>query len=833
VGNKSTLFTLGSLPAFTWIYKHPALSEDQGDGYFIGESSGALCIIHNDTSEAAFLTYANSGSGETAVLVDHIGKILRVVTTYNSDYFYYLIRYDDDSSSYVKIDDLTLPRACFYNTQSNLQDPAGEVFYSTEEYSTLKEVEGGYVKKLSELRNSGYTEGHCLFMLAYRMFDGTFIMHSHPYYVYVGASEITDASTYVELLTTGGGTIFQFSNIMVGTPSVTFDLSVSLQYSLQNDYKGIINSLCVFMVRPRSNYIPGSYDESDRLIWDKNVQSIIEEQNYYLVKEITVDQLISNLASSTDDSYILDVKNLETLETNESLPVDNYSHHKVFGQRSLLYNQRIHMGDVTTIFGPPQDMYAWFGDNTVPVWGWTMESDSAVAYPLILKVYLHTDQGDRSEIFTPVTVPIYNTAFYLTPPILSYPDDRAYKLEFWQYDTVQQLYRLGFSMNLTAHPSLNFSYYANWLSAYNTFASIGIDTTNHGPIAAYTTAVNSMREPNRIQVTEQNNIWVNLAKHSYRVGSLENGIIGLSTQAEPLSEGQYGEFPVCIFSDHGVYFLEQGDGEVLYASIQPLSKDICNNANSITEIGSGIVFATSKGLKMIVGRQVAEISEPVEGKAPDYLITNEDFANFIDSVFVADVIDSLSNTPFITFLATARIAYDHKEEELIISNNTISSTFTDNYSYVFSFRSKLWFKRSEYWDSFINNYPGYIGIRDSVLYDLSAENEDEYPSVIIQTRPFMISGSFTKVSKAILRCLINTKENTHFAALLFGSTSGSRKYWLLNGSTISGSDFQQVCINRVGGSFKYYVLVLVGQVSDSELTHIEFEFTERYNNRIR
>lgn len=844
VGLKKDLYTITRMAEFAWIYKHPALTDELGDGHFVGEIDGNVVVVGDGDGSygEVLLTYPiqsdSTTVGETAILVDHIGKILRVVTSFEDQYFYYLFRRDSDAGDYIPIRDLKLPRACFYNIPSD----TGPL--STIPYDSQEEAEAGYVKKMNELRDSGFIEGSCLFMMAYRLFDGSFIMHSNPQYLYVGSANITTG--YVKLLDTAPllPGMFAMTNIEVGEAFVKFSISDDLQDILSEDYKGIINSLCIFMVRPRSNYIPNVYDGDNKFIRATNTKTIIEDGNYYLVKEITIDTLIANLDSSTDDSYKIDTSQIETLETNESLPVDNYSHHKIFGIKSMLYNQRLHMADVTTIFGKPQDMFLWIPDPyQIPIYGITMESDSAPTDLITLKFFISTDQGIRTVSFTSVTLPIYldgsppSVSYFCLPEIISYPDDRAYKCEVWRHDAGDNNDLLLRTLALTSHPLLNFAYYLN--SEYaphfpsNYPITMSFLAESGGTVTSYTnTETDFINDPNRIQICEQNNLWVNLAKHSYRIGSLENRVIGFGTSAEPVSEGQYGQFPIVVFTEHGTWTLEQGSADILYASIQSLSKDICNNPGSITGIGGGIVFSTVNGLKLITGRQITELSELVEGQIPVFMLANDDFLKYTQSIFIANLLEYVSTINFNAFLTTAIIAYDHEEEELIISNGTDNSTYEDNYSYVFSFRTKQWTKRTEFWSKFINNYPGYLGINGTTLYDMSVENTDDYVHTLVQTRPFIIAGGFSKIEKIILRGRFNPKTRTHMGALLFGTMTG-KKYWLVSGTIYNGINIIEPAITRPGASYKYYVLVIIGQLNDSDFTNIDIMFSDHYSGKLR
>ena len=114
------------------------------------------------------------------------------------------------------------------------------------------------------------------------------------------------------------------------------------------------------------------------------------------------------------------------------------------------------------------------------------------------------------------------------------------------------------------------------------------------------------RKPN------SNNPFYHPAINSYRIGS--GKILGMSTNVTALSQGQFGQFPIFCFTTDGIWTMNIGSGETLINTITPLSRHVCNNPESITPIDGGTAFTTTKGLFIISGTEVIEISDLAEGK---------------------------------------------------------------------------------------------------------------------------------------------------------------------------------------------------------------------------
>ena len=126
------------------------------------------------------------------------------------------------------------------------------------------------------------------------------------------------------------------------------------------------------------------------------------------------------------------------------------------------------------------------------------------------------------------------------------------------------------------------------------------------PTTALTTVADSYYDNNRVQATELNNPFSFPAINSYRIGNGE--VLGMSTNAVALSQGQYGQFPIYAFTSEGIWTMNIGTGETLINTIRAVSREVCVNGNSVIGIGGATIFATAKGLFIISGTTVNEIS---------------------------------------------------------------------------------------------------------------------------------------------------------------------------------------------------------------------------------
>ena len=94
--------------------------------------------------------------------------------------------------------------------------------------------------------------------------------------------------------------------------------------------------------------------------------------------------------------------------------------------------------------------------------------------------------------------------------------------------------------------------------------------------------------------------------------TLQGKILAIATTSKPLSEGQFGQFPLYAFCDDGVWALEVNkDGT--YQSPQIVSGEVCNNKKTVTQLDDGVSFTTDGGLLLLTGREIAKISSVLDG----------------------------------------------------------------------------------------------------------------------------------------------------------------------------------------------------------------------------
>jgi hypothetical protein len=199
-------------------------------------------------------------------------------------------------------------------------------------------------------------------------------------------------------------------------------------------------------------------------------------------------------------------------------------------------------------------------------------------------------------------------------------------------------------------------------------------------------------------------------------------------------------------------------------------------------------------------------------------------------------------------------------KEIIKSNSAF------NYSWVFNIKHKTWYKITEVWDRFINDFPVTYGYKVTIgnvsavtagSKDVFADNEiitadreedsaityyqsnlnledfSERVSVHSETRPLKFPRlAYKKLNRLLVEGYILNNEEYPFSVNLFGSPDNKNWYLLTHGNTFS--QHEALLVGRSSFSCQMYILIVGGKVSeDAHIMSVTVDFEERYVNKLR
>lgn len=344
----------------------------------------------------------------------------------------------------------------------------------------------------------------------------------------------------------------------------------------------------------------------------KSEQEIIDE----LLTKTQFYKLFS--FSTTDTKYIgsgfvkAPIKNnvLENLTVQEQLPKDDYyGWTKTIATSLFSYNKRLN------IIGTQRYPYKGFN-----VFADQSDLSESTANGRNIKFYVHivSDTMDAWVCADQrwIDQDTLDSWFF-------YPDTNATELIVWFSDS-----KKGARFKLTRHDLLNGAY---------TFTRLPLDTTiSTDSSVTEPTVDNTAHETldSQIFTSVVNNPYLFEASGDNTVGT--GSILAVTSNTEPVSTGQFGQYPLIVFTTEGIYGMSVNT-EGLYSASYPISRDVCNNAASVTPTDNAVFFTTDKGLMAITGGQATLVSAQLTGhpSATFSAITDCDFTSFLSSCLIA------------------------------------------------------------------------------------------------------------------------------------------------------------------------------------------------------
>ena len=501
------------------------------------------------------------------------------------------------------------------------------------------------------LQEDVYDAGHVIYPVlvryAVRLFDESYVMHSSP--LLVGEPNFIRMAVSKTKFDFDSLSVEGFTYKLIANPR-----TIGVKYDLSglSGWKDVASSVDIFVSRP---FVINDLDSTIKTVTvlDKNnmmvdlpfkseselLEEIGEISNFYLVKSIPIGDI-----SNGFENIFAEGKAFKNLEQQEVATDDDFTRSRITGNL-YTYNGKLHVGNIREKLAKPYPL------------GMFAVSDIN-EFTVNTEVHVKTESGMK-------IVHGASTAYgAMVSPYLSYPDSRAVKMIIYNdkyYDEIP----------LKPHPFLNIAYSLKGLYPHSITDKYGTYT----PLPEDSVSV----APNKLKVSNVSNPFYFPAKQTYTVSS--RNIVAMATATTALSTGQFGQFPLYVFTGEGVFALSVGTGDIAYANSFSVTRDVCNNPDSIVSTDDAIVFSTDSGLKVLSGSTIRDIASDMEG----YLPTAVDSSPIIKKIAgVGGFSDKLSSTEFIYYLEEAKVGYNYEDKEVIVANRNYP------YSYVFNMQSGSW-----------------------------------------------------------------------------------------------------------------------------------------------
>lgn len=692
----------------------------------------------------------------------------------------------------------------------------------------------------------------------YRMFDGSMIMHSSPVFIPIqvpnsysvySANISFPSENYKNLIVTGAEVGWEDSltfnrkdakeNVIEASISkCTFMYvphNVALSYALQGDidelkrWKDIIKSIDIFITPPVTNV-----DTSAKI-------SVLEmcQPNYVLNGKNVGDYhwtsdkgksygMVSvRFPKKSDDDYnnqLSSAGNGDTSEANDqnisafykicSLPIDNLTkvankelpvdkaavyqvslqeqmqddyktHNFLTAKGSYVYNHRLNL------FGVQEHLMSGFSRKVMFPKGNYLRTVGLFNSQLIIKkivTELHTtsgtkyvenvleeDSNDRIE------------SFMLANLVKYYPDSRAKKMVFFctTVDSAYVIYAFPLKECKELNGAMHMGNFTEEITPYI--------------VTSYDYSVDDVVDmSNKIYTSESDNAFYFPLNGINTVGI--GTIQGIASTTRALSQGQFGQYPLMAFSTDGIWAMEVSS-KGTYSSIHPISREVCSNPKSITQLDQSVIFATNRSISRIAESQVVSMSDVLDGPGFNISGTLGKFLNFFvdaegDSESVKTIkaqmrqLIDFTSSP-IEFFQHCQVIYDYKNSRILCLDVTQTSraSTADTVALCYSIKDNAWstFLIQNVLTS-INSYPHpYIQYRDGsvMVLDKGHDYKDptEYHGIIVTRTlkfdednvPDSITGYIHSLTSGSIPIMwlygSNDNQNWHYIGRLGGMKS--------------------------------------------------------------
>lgn len=771
--------------------------------------SGQMYEMPEDLSSETIMT-----DSVKAKSLEFIGNTVSVITDEGIRYF--LFR--NGSYSYIG----ELPDLPKFTIKKNVRIASAEIEEIDETDTEVRY--GNYLKVISQANKDGCYCYSAAFCAAFRLFDGSYIKSSEIKVVYL-TGEDSDTLSYIdadsagrqEMTLTGGYGNKSFGQIN-GIPKRALILCFRPSFEFEeydfSQWSDIIVGIEIFSTDNFRNILTSRDGSSSISKLDKDCKSPVERASNI--------SLMYNIGSLKlgDTSFTTNIDvSVDNLATMQAM-VDSFSsHHKIYPDKLYSYNNRLHLLQIK------RNLFKGYkivegGDN----------------YIFKIYTYIHASEGDK-------VVVTEERGTYI-PPLIMYPDSRAYKMVV-NCTNPQK----GFSVNLKSSDYFDFSYYCRELEVTDiSHGNIKTGFFDQTDIDDFEEVQYLARETDSIDYSRSNVMYVSNLNNPFffpsdQVYQFNTDIVGVQSNVVALSQGQFGQFPLYVFTQDGIYAMNVGSGEVAYSSQTPVTRDVCNNPESICGLDTMVSFSTDRGLMVINGTVTELISEKIYGFLPSCSVSSPIIVKILD---VASMGDDISSVVFPDYIEEAKIGYNYEAKEIVVANMNFP------YSYVYSLKTGEWHKISQKIDSFVNSYPYTWAVSGNQILDLNNTHRS-VSTIALISRPIKM-GTLThkRILQTALRGIVKRSLSDLYIkgepVMFRGDTvdifsdvgmyvlaSNDAEHFELVAKKEKMSDIRDL-VTKMNKSrpYKYFMVCLVGGVrTDVSINYIEMNVDESFTNRLR
>ena len=544
-----------------------------------------------------------------------------------------------------------------------------------------------------------------------------------------------------------------------------------------------------------------------------------ENINYYKVAEIKTAELAVD--------YVKEMKVGDQMSYIEQLPVLDYNTrpHEYYPGGMSVYNNRLH------IYGLNERL---FGGWILPYYTYTKTEDGTTSGMAINRAVSVVYLSDAAENYSAKAVHGDVSSFLTLSELLSYPDGRATRLVI-AWEDKPGLNRYKIDVLLTEHPFQDIAYYYKEGATIESMREM-LSQAEFEELYNMATD-NVIYRPNVMKVSELNNPSVFPVDTTYTIGSGTITATAVATKA--ISQGQFGQYPLYVFTSDGVYTMQTGLGDTVYSNMAPVSRHVCKNIDTICPIDDAVVFGTEQGLFVMQGGDAVNISVPIDEHG---IISTEEHSLRAQSVAVTG--KSYVRHTLRTLIREGKTAFHYKGGEILLYIPDSGIV------YAYSITNRLWQSYSLKLSYTVERYPDLLLVSDMSLVpdepleasgtwqrvmELADEDASEVANdMLLVTQPMQLDSSLYYKGSVRLHILsyLAGGDDCRVKIGLLGSNDGI-EYSIIWQREMTVKKLFNPVISLPGASYRFYSLVLYcnNVYKQSYINGLEIEFDNRFEEK--
>jgi hypothetical protein len=508
---------------------------------------------------------------------------------------------------------------------------------------------------------------------------------------------------------------------------------------------------------------------------------------FYKYASLSIEDINSN--SKIINPSEVGVNPVSGIELQEVLPDDYMTHDTLLPNSTFVYNGRLNLSGIKRV------LFKGYSAMSLTQVGF---SGSMLGLYYVY-TYIRTSNGTIV-----VKSPLGNRSIDMYGAYLFYPDTDAYRMII--HDTTNNRYA---DVSLAPHSGLNGAVY---------FGDFNELAFRAGTPLVEETYANYEELRNKLYVSAVNNPFYFPLEGIYTVGT--DRIIGMGAITRPISQGQFGEFPLIVFCSDGNYAMRV-DEQGFYAAISPVQEDVVLGSDKITAMENSLVVITKKGLMLTTGGEMQKLAVQMDG-------------GVVNSIMFEGIGTSVSNLStlvnkardkagFLSYVYNAKMAFDYASNRLLVYNPNKTYSYLYNLDndtatkLVINGGKKIVASALDYPDTIVQDESGAL----YSLYtkeDVSSKDSRQYGMAL--TRPLKLGAALNMKSiRQIIHLTSNCGSGSYVKYILYGSNDNATYYRVSS---------------RFGKPYKYYRVAIYTYLLPKEsLSGSALTMEERRTHKLR